>query len=279
MTKPSVAIIKGRQPSKMVQEALSLIKAREVIKPEDKVLLKPNYVTSKHPSTGITTDSRIIESLIEFVKSSGAGSITIGEGGAGDTERAFDIVEVREVAKRQGVRLVNFNQDSQIKVRIPGALALSEVGIAETALKSTCIINVPKLKVHSKALVTVCMKNMMGFILPKSIMHNQINEKIVDLSSYFIDKVKVNVVDGLVGAEVDETSGHPVEMNLIIAGRDMVAVDSVASSVMGIDPLKVKYLNLAEEKGLGVSNIDEIEILGKSIEEVARQFKLPYGFR
>lgn len=86
------------------------------------------------------------------------------------------------------------------------------------------------------------MKNLMGLILPKpagQIMHSRINEKLVDLASLFRDKVKINVIDGLVGAEVDEIHGRPVEMNLVIAGRDMVAVDSVATAVMGIDPSKV----------------------------------------
>ena len=71
MIKTSVAIVEGKQPSKMVDEVLRLIKAENLIKPEDKVLIKPNYVSAKHPSTGITTDSRIVESLIKFVKNSG----------------------------------------------------------------------------------------------------------------------------------------------------------------------------------------------------------------
>jgi len=279
MIKTSVAIVEGKQPSKMVDEVLRLIKAENLIKPEDKVLIKPNYVSAKHPLTGITTDSRIVESLIKFVKNSGVREVIVGEGGAGDTERAFDVVEIRSVIKRHGVRLVNLNQDQRVKVRIPQASVLHEVGIAETALNSTCIINTPKLKVHHMALVTVCMKNLMGVILPKSIMHSQINEKIVDLASFFKDKLKINVVDGIIGAEIDETSGSPVEMNLVIAGQDMVAVDSVASAVMGIDPLKVKYLRLAEERGLGVSNLNEIEVLGKGIEEIARTFQLPSGFK
>lgn len=279
MAKTSVAIVQGKQASKMVEEALKLIKAEELIRPEDSVLIKPNYVTAMHPSTGITTDSRIVESLIQFATDSRVREVIVGEGGSGDTERAFDIVEIRNVTKRHDVRLINLNQDQLVKARIPHALALHEVGMAETALKSTCIINVPKLKVHSRALATVCMKNLMGFILPKSIMHSQINEKIVDLTSFFKDRVKINVVDGIIGAELNETSGSPVEMNLVIAGNDMVAVDSVASAVMGIDPLKVKYLMLAEERGLGISNIDEIEVLGKSIEEVAKKFQLPSGFR
>ena len=273
VTKASVAIVRGKQPSKMVETALELIGAKGLVKPTDKVLIKPNYVVAKHPSTGITTDSRVLESIIEFVKGHGGKDIVVGEGGAGDTERAFDVVGIREVTARQKVRLVNLNRDSRVNVRIPRSLALKEVGVAETALKSTSIINVPKLKVHHMAVVTLCMKNLMGLILPKSIMHSQIDQKIADLTSLFKDKVKINIVDGLVGAEVDETSGSPVKMNLIIAGRDMVAVDTVGSAVMGIDPKRVKYLKLAEERGLGVSNIREIEVLGQRIEDVQREFR------
>ena len=279
MTKTSVAILKGKQPSKMIQKALGLIRANELIKPDDKVLIKPNYVVAEHPSTGITTDSRVVECLIAFARSLGVEDIVVGEGGAGDTERAFDVVGIRDVTRSLKVGLVNLNKDSRIQVRVPQALALHQIGIAETALKSTRIINVPTLKVHHIALVTLCMKNLMGLIIPKMIMHSHINEKIVDLASLFKGKVKINIVDGLVGSEVDEVNGSPVKMNLIIAGQDMVAVDTVATAVMGIDPNKVKYLTLAQETGLGVSNLKEIEVLGENIEEIERKFRLPSTFK
>ena len=274
MKRTSVAIVRGKNPSLVVARALELIGAEKLITSEDKVLIKPNYVVAKHPSTGITTDSRIIEEIIEFVKRCGVKDIVVGEGGAGDTERAFDVVGIRDVTSRQKVKLVNLNQESRINVKVPHSLALAEVGVAKTVLDSSCIINVPKLKVHHMAIVTLCMKNLMGVILPKSIMHSNINEKIVDLASLFKDKVKINVVDGLVGAEFEETSGSPVEMALIIAGQDMVAVDTVGTTIMGIDLEKVKYLQLAEERGLGVSNLKEIEVLGEKIEKVKRKFRV-----
>jgi len=277
--KASVAIVKGEDPHEMLEKALGLIGAERLIMQGDVVLIKPNYVVAKHPSTGITTDSRIIDGVIEFVKSRGVKNVVVGEGGAGDTERAFDVVGIRDVVRLRGVKLVNLNRDTRVNVKISRALALDEVGVAETALKSTCIINVPKLKVHHMALVTLCMKNLMGLILPKSIMHSQINEKIVDLASLFKDKVKLNIVDGLVGAEEDEVHGSPVQMGLIIAGTDMVAVDSVATAVMGIDPREVRYLRLAEEIGLGTSNLSNIEVLGEDIEAVKRRFKLPSTFK
>ncbi len=271
--KTPVAIIKGKEPAKMTRKALELIGAEELIAPEDRVLVKPNYVVAEPPSSGITTDSRVVESLIEFAKSLGPKEVIVGEGGAGDTEGAFDVVGIRDVVARHAVRLVNLNRDVRVQVRVPQAFALREVGIAETALRSTCIINVPKLKVHHEALVTLCMKNLMGLILPKSIMHGQLNKKIADLASLFKDKVRINVVDGLIGSEVDEVHGSPVEMNLVIAGRDMVAVDTVATAVMGIDPRRVEYLELAEQRGLGVSSLEDIEVVGERIEGVRRIFR------
>ncbi len=272
----SVAIVRGKHPSKMVNHTLKLIEAKELIKPTDNVLIKPNYVRSRHPSTGVTTDSRVVESVIEFVKNIGVTNIVVGEGGSGgNTEKAFDIVGIRNVVARQNVKLVNLNRDSRVNIKIQHPLALEEVGIAKTALKSTCIINVPTLKVHHRAIVTLCVKNLMGLIIPKpaSIMHRRIHEKLVDLASLFKDKVKINIIDGLVGTEDDEIRGSPVEMNLVLTGRDMVAVDSIATAVMGIDSSKVKYLQLAEERGLGVANLNKIKVLGEKTEDVTRKFR------
>lgn len=67
-------------------------------------------------------------------------------------------------------------------------------------------------------------------------------------------------------------------MDLLIAASDMVAVDIISTAIMGIDPEEVKYLQLAAECGLGVSDLNKIEILGESIDKVKRKFKLPPEF-
>jgi len=54
--------------------------------------------------------------------------MVVGEGGAGSTERAFHVVEIRDVTARQKVRLVNLNRDLRVKVKVPKPLALEEVG-------------------------------------------------------------------------------------------------------------------------------------------------------
>ena len=279
MEKALVAIVKGKNPKEIVRKALIFIKYEKLVKPEDKVLIKPNYVAAKPPNTGITTDSILVESLIELVKELGVKEITVGEGGAWDTDKAFDVVGIRDVVARQKIRLVNLNTDERCTIKIPKAKFLKEVGIAKTVLESTSIINVPKLKVHHMALVTLSMKNLMGFILPKNIMHEHINQKIVELASIFVDKVKINLVDGLVGSEVDEVDRKPVKMDVVVAGRDMVATDAVSAAIMGISPEKVRYLKIAEEQGLGTASLNNITVVGEKIEDIKREFQLPPQFQ
>jgi len=166
--------------------------------------------------------------------------------------------------------LLDLNKDEFVEVSPSNPLALKEVKIAKTALEST-IISVPKLKLHRLASVTLSLKNMMGAVTPKGSIHNHLSQKIVDLAS--IIKPRIAVIDGIIAGEGHETSGNPVEMNLVIAGADPVAVDAVGAAVMGIPPEIVKHLRLAEEKGLGTCDLKQIEILGEPIEKVKKKFK------
>jgi uncharacterized protein (DUF362 family) len=123
-------------------------------------------------------------------------------------------------------------------------LALEKVKVAETALKIT-IISVTKLKPHRITTATLSLKNMMGAVYPRRSMH--LHKKIADLAS--ILRPSVAVIDGVIAGEGHEASKSPVEMNLVKAGTDPVAVDAVGTVVMGVDPMEVKQLRYAEEKG------------------------------
>jgi len=269
--KTQVAIVKGTTPIDMTVKALEIVDAHEVLSKEKPILIKPNYINARHPSTGITTDSRVVEGVVKFLKQHQAKEIIIGEGsGFADTFEAFRAAGIDAVAERWKVRVVDLNKDQFIEVRPQNPLALKKVKIAKTALEST-IVSVPKLKPHRMAGVTLSLKNMMGAVTPKGSIHNHLSQKIVDLAS--IIKPSIAVVDGIIAGEGHETSGSPVEMNLVIAGTDPVAVDAVGAAVMGIPPENVKHLRLAEEAGLGTCHLERIEILGEPIQKVKRKFR------
>lgn len=267
-----VAIVKGEEPISMSRQAFTLINAADVLHPDDRVLIKPNCVVPKPPSTGVTTDAHVVEGVIEFVKACGVSDITIAEGGNPGTERAFEVTGLREVAARHGVPLININADEGVSVEIPNAHALSRVIVSRTVLESTCIVNVPKLKIHHMTQVTLSIKNLMGTIVGNrgAIMHTCIDAKLVDLAR--VVRPALNIVDGLIGAEMDETHGRPVPVGIVIAGTDLVAVDTVGSAVMGVDPTTVRHLQLAAERGLGIGEPAKIEVVGEAISTVAKRF-------
>ena len=266
-----VAIVKGRNPQGMTVEALEMADAQDALSEKRPVLIKPNYINARHPSTGITTDSRVIEGVVGFLRRHDVEGIVIGEGsGHSDTFTAFRNAGVDALAERWGVKLVDLNKDEFIEVKPPTPLALKRVKIAKTALESV-IISVPKLKLHRMTGVTLSIKNMLGTMTPKGSMHRNLSKNIADLAS--IAKPNIAVIDGIIAGEGHETSGNPIEMNLVIAGRDPIAVDTVGAAVMGVSPETVKHLRYAEQKGLGTCNLNQIEVVGETIERVRRKFR------
>jgi uncharacterized protein (DUF362 family) len=251
-----------------------MIDAAEAVSADKPVLIKPNYINASHPSTGITTDARVIEGVVAFLKRHDVKEIIIGEGaGEADTLDAFKVGGVDDVARRWNVRMVDLNKDEFVEVHPRDARTLKKTKIAKTALEST-IVSIPKLKPHRLAGVTLSLKNMMGAMTPKGSMHGHLDQNIVDLAS--VIRPSIAVIDGIIAGEGHETSGNPVEMNLIIAGTDPVAVDAIGATVMGIPIEHVEHLRMAEERGLGTCHLERIQVVGEPVEKVRRKFRTSF---
>ncbi|MEM1574396.1 MAG: DUF362 domain-containing protein [Nitrososphaerota archaeon] len=280
MIEQKVALLKNIEENiyEKIEEALKLCEADKIIDLKNRILIKPNYViVEKEPYIHVT-DPRIIIALIEWLKNRDIKNICISEGGwsVETAENAFKETGLIEVAKKYNVKLINLNKDKFITIKIPNSFNLKEVNIAKTILESDFIINVSKLKVHHIAGVTLCVKNLMGCIWPKNIIHEKIQEKLADLAKLI--KTKINIIDGIIGSEEDEIYGRPIKMDIIIAGLNIVATDSIGCLSMGINPEKVKYLKLLEKEGLGIARKESIKVLGERIDRVFKKFKLPEKF-
>ena len=275
MGEATVAIVRGENPVSMVNEALEIIEADKAFRADESILIKPNYVIASHPSEGVTTDARVVEGIVKFLKERGFGKITIGEGsGLTDTMKAFRVAGVDEVASRWKVGLVDLNMDEYVVAEVPEPLTLKTVRISRMAL-SSAIISVPKLKLHRMAGVTLSLKNMMGVVSPKGQIHRSLSRKIADLAS--LVRPRLAVIDGIIGGERHELARRPVEMGLVIAGLDPVAVDTVGAAVMDFDVKKAEHILLASEKGLGVCDLSRIRVKGEPIEKVKRRFKRSFS--
>ena len=278
--KTKVYLIK-KEPEETNQEivlrTLNLIPLKDLVtNAEDKILVNPNWVTNDHSDSGNVTSTETIEGFLIYLIEEAKippNKIIVADGG--DSSSTHMTMKKNNVFRLEeyGVKVIDLNKDDRVNnITIPDPLVLKEVNLAKTAWDASCIISVPSLKTHSMAETTLSMKNIMGTILPKGIMHSNIHEKIADLTSLLIHKMKFNLIDGIIGSEGSEIGGSPVKMDVIVAGEDPVAVDCVGSAIIGYGPKKAKYLKYAEEKELGTANMDDIELIGASIEEVYRKF-------
>jgi uncharacterized protein (DUF362 family) len=269
-----VAIVKGTDPVHMTEAALRLIQAdlAPLLSTSQSFLIKPNYINARHPSTGITTDARVVEGIVSYFRAHGDHTLLIGEGsGWADTMHAFKVAGIDRVADHWDVQLVDLNNDVFVSASPPNPLALTQVRVAQTALQST-IITVPKLKSHGSATVTLGLKNMMGALASKGTMHNgRLHQNIADLASLL--PPRLTVIDGVVAGEGHETRGRPLPMNVVIAGVDPVATDAVGAAVMGIQPATVQHLLYAEQKQLGTLDLRAIQVLGEPIAQVQQRFR------
>lgn len=280
----TVSIVKGKDVEKMVTKAVELLGGLEkVVAARKKVLIKPNLCYPLPPNTGCTTEPRIVESLIKILQNINAREIVVGDGaGKGskfDTMGVYKVTKLDEVCESYGVRFVDFNTDKAVNVKIENGKALKELRIAKTVLDADVIINVPKLKTHWMMGTTLCIKNLMGCVVgedkPQKFHDKRqlysAHQHVVDLSK--IIRPALNVVDGVIGMEGrGPIHGTPVAMDLIIAGCDPVAVDTVATRCMGYDHRKIDYIRYAAEQGLGTMNLDKIKIAGEKIEDVKEKF-------
>ena len=261
----------------VVLRTLELITLKDIITNSvKKVLINPNWVTSDHFSTGNVTSTDTLEGIITYLIQESKikpEKIIVADGGSfGTSERFFELNEVIRL-EEFGVKIMNLNNDEIVnEIEIPNPLSLKSVNIAKTAVDASCIISVPSLKTHNMARTTLSMKNMMGPIYPKSIMHSNLHKKIAGLVSALRSKMKFHIIDGIIGSNGWELGGKPIQMDLIIAGEDPIAVDRVGSEIIGFGLKKVKYLTFGMEKQLGTANLEHIEIIGKSISEVYHEF-------
>jgi uncharacterized protein (DUF362 family) len=271
-----VSIVHTEDPINGPKTALDQIHADDILNRYQRILIKPNYVNGSHPSTGVTTDPRVVRGIAEYLLEHGWSNreFAVGEGGMAsvNTMESFLTSGLVDEMKSLGVKLIDLNAEPHVDVNIEGGRSLKSVRVARSFVDYDCILSVPKLKVHVWSLSTLSMKNMMGGILPKGIMHDDLAQKIVDLNRVF--GPELTVIDGILGCQRHELACDPIQSNVIIAGEDFVATDAVGSFLMGLSPEDVLYLQLAKKAGLGENNMEQIEYTGEYISKLRKYYKM-----
>ena len=143
------------------------------------------------------------------------------------------------------------------------------------------IIHLPTVKTHGHTTTTGAMKDAFGGLIPKyrHHAHKKIHEVLVDLLAIQkeIHEGVFAVMDGCVcGDGAGPRTMQPYMGNIILAGEDQVAIDAVAAKIMGFKPLEIDYIKVAQDKGLGVGDTDQIEVIGMDRKDFE---KIDFGFK
>ena len=247
---------KQSEVDKAVRKALELIKFNPLNR--TKVLIKPNGVmlsNDKKKQEAITTHTSLLEAMCKFLKENEC-KIYIGESSFTNTAHVLKQTGIADVAKKYGAKLIIFEQEKLADIIDEKAVILKKFPDAKILKEVDYIIDMPKMKTHSLAHVTLGMKNLYGLIPGglKQRLHNQahgekFSEILVDIYQNF--KPHLTLMDAVVGMEGEgPSSGTPKKVGLLLASKNTVALDICASRIMGYPPEKITAINIAIKRKL-----------------------------
>ena len=159
-----IFIIYGKQIDHMTQRLIAESGALNQIRPDDRVVIKPNLVVSRAEWAGVNTDPRVVEALIKQLKEYGVHRITIGDGsGMGyNAAKAFEICGYNRLKKKYNLKLVDLERDRFVKRSTAIDGPFNHLDIAQTVVDCDFLINVPVMKAHGETLITCSLKKLKG---------------------------------------------------------------------------------------------------------------------
>lgn len=289
---PKVSIVKCDQYDldkvrAAIQEGLAPFGGIEaIVKPGQKVLCKVNMLLAAAPEKAITTHPVVAQAVAMIVKDAG-GVPVIGDSAGGSSyglsEKALEDCGFKKAAIKAEAETVLFETAGQQEVEVKNGVFLKKLNVSKAVVEADVIINIPKLKTHIETLMTGGVKNMLG-ALPgshKLLVHRaapspwDLGEALLDIYSAL--RPQINIMDAVVAMEGNGPSkGKPKQVGAVLVARDAVAMDVVASQIMGLDPMKVTTIKTAKDRRLGENDLQKIKVVGQSIEDVKpATFKTP----
>ncbi len=221
--------------------------------------IKPNLVSGSDASWGATTHTEVVAGILEYLQEKGCKRLVILEGSwVGDkTEEVMQICGYDRLCETYQVPFWDMQKD-QGQVRECGGMELS---VCSKVSLVDFLINVPVLKGHCQTKITCALKNMKGLIPNKEKrrfhslgLHKPIAHLNAGIHQDFI------VVDNICGDLDFEDGGNPVVTNRVIAAADPVLCDTFVCRLLGYEVEEVPYIPLAEELGVGSTDLAHARI-------------------
>ncbi|WP_246615610.1 DUF362 domain-containing protein [Clostridium thailandense] len=281
--KSIVAVAKENEIQDSVTKVFDLLGGvNNMLEPNATVVIKPNAGHANPPESSVCTNPEVLRAVIREVKKANPKRIIVAEAAAigCDTIECFKVSGIEQVAVDEGVELIDIKRDKDL-ITVPVRnykSNIKSVKLPRFLLEAEHIINLPILKAHASMVFSGALKNIKGTVQDKVHldMHRQ-NLAMAMMDVWYAVRADINIVD-----IINPAGGYgphtpvPLHVGCILGSYDPVAADLISCDIVGIDTNKVDYFKVAAEAGFGTIDRENIEVIGKSVEEVYTKMWIPY---
>ena len=251
------------------------------LRPEMKIVIKPNMVMAKSPDFPATTHPLVVKAVIRWLKEQGMQHITIAEssGGLYNVEAMKHVYHVCGMGALSPEAELNMDFSAQT-VNCPSGFKNHSFHLITPIVEADYIINICKLKTHAMTGYSGGIKNLFGTIpgLEKPQMHYRWPE-IEDFSNMLLELAQtvapqltvIDAIDAMEGNGPTGGTSHPLHM--LLAARDFYTQDCFAAGLMGLDSMEIVMLRQAVEKGL--AHPKDLELVGDPVPVGLSPFQKP----
>lgn len=219
----------------------------------DVVAVKPNISWARHPRFAATTNPEVLTAVIELCQEAGAKKVQIADNTIHNARQCFAQTGAGKVAEETKADLIYPRSSLMREMNLKGD-RLDVWPVFTPLVEADKVINLPVAKHHSLSTLTIGMKNWIGAVGgSRWSLHQDIHKSIVDLAKFFkptvtlVDAVRIMTRNGPSGGSTDYVKAK----NTLILSDDPVAADALASTLFGLKPEKIGFIQLAQKEGLG----------------------------
>jgi uncharacterized protein (DUF362 family)/NAD-dependent dihydropyrimidine dehydrogenase PreA subunit len=258
-----------------------------VVKKGDRVLIKLNLLAAKPPEAAVTTHPALVKAVVRMVQELGAIPVVGDSPGGRSTGTSYKallkVTGIQQVVYETGCEAVRFD-DGEAEVVTEGAKVYKKLKIAKAVLDADVVISLPRLKTHTLAYFTGAVKMLFGYVpgIKKADYHLHTARDAGLFAELLLDLLAtrapdLTIMDAIVGMEgAGPQHGSPRKIGLIIASKACTALDFVATTIAGYEPLRVPTVKKAYERRIGPSTLKDITIYGGPVEPfIVKDFKKP----
>ncbi len=267
---PDMVAVMGGEPDVMLNKALNALGGlNKYIKKGQHVVIKPNIGWDRTPQRAANTNPLLIGALVKQCFAAGASKVTVFDHTCDNWQKCYQTSGIAEAVKAAGGVMAPGHDEQYYKeVDLPKGVSLKKTKIHEALLDADAWINVPVLKNHGGAKMSIAMKNYMGIVWDRQFFHaNDLQQCIADVCTWnkkpvlnIIDAYRVMRQNGPQGKSENDVS----LLKTLIITSDIVAADTAAlqffNQVEKMPLADVGHIEKGEALKLGTTNLKSLKI-------------------